>query len=62
MVGPAGPETLVISAARMLDVENGRVTGPVRVAVRDGLIESVNPERLPAEHQTAIVTAFGAPV
>jgi imidazolonepropionase-like amidohydrolase len=49
MVGPVAAETLVISAARMLDVEKGRVTGPVRVVVRDGLIDSINPERLPAD-------------
>jgi imidazolonepropionase-like amidohydrolase len=49
MVGPVGAETLVVSAARMLDVEKGSVTGPVRVVVRDGLIESINPERLPAD-------------
>ncbi len=48
IVGPVGAETLVVSAARMLDVEKGSVTGPVRVVVRDGLIESVNPEQLPA--------------
>lgn len=48
IVGPVGAETLVVSAARMLDVEKGRVTGAVRVVVRDGLIESINPEQLPA--------------
>ncbi len=49
IVGPVGAETLVVSAARMLDVEKGSVTGPVRVVIRDGLIESINPERLPAD-------------
>jgi len=49
IAGPAAAETLVVSAARMLDVEKGIVTGPVRVVIRDGLIESVNPERLPAD-------------
>ena len=49
MAGPAAAETLVVSAARMLDVERGSVTGPVRVVVRDGLIESINPDRLPAD-------------
>ena len=48
-VGPVGAETLVVRAARMLDVENGRITGPVRVVIRDGLIESINPERLPVD-------------
>jgi imidazolonepropionase-like amidohydrolase len=49
MAGSAGAETLVISAARMLDVELGEVTGPVRVVTRDGLIESINPAQLPAD-------------
>jgi imidazolonepropionase-like amidohydrolase len=49
MVGPVDAETVVVSAARMLDVEKGTVTGPVRVVIRDGLIESINPERLPAD-------------
>jgi imidazolonepropionase-like amidohydrolase len=49
MVAPVAAETLVVSAARMLDVEKGTVTGPVRVVERDGLIESINPERLPAD-------------
>jgi len=31
----------------MLDVEKGTVSGPVRVVVRDGLIESINPTRPP---------------
>jgi imidazolonepropionase-like amidohydrolase len=49
MVSPAAAETLVLSAARMLDVEKGKVTGPVRVVIRDGLIESINPAQLPAD-------------
>ncbi len=49
MAGQVAAETLVISAARMLDVEKGSVTGPVRVVVRDGLIESINPAQLPAD-------------
>ena len=52
VVGPVRAETLVVSAARMLDVTNGSVTGPVRVVIRDGLIESINPERLPADAST----------
>ncbi|HEX9851542.1 MAG TPA: amidohydrolase family protein [Woeseiaceae bacterium] len=48
MAVPVAAETLVVSAARMLDVKKGAVTGPVRVVVRDGLIESINPEELPA--------------
>ena len=36
-------ESLVITADRMFDPESGKVTGPVRVVVTDGLIESVNP-------------------
>lgn len=49
IVGPVGAETLVVSAARMLDVEKGSVAGPVRVVIRDGLIESINPKLLPAD-------------
>jgi imidazolonepropionase-like amidohydrolase len=52
VVGPVGAETFVVSAARMLDVTNGSVTGPVRVVIRDGVIESINPERLPADART----------
>ncbi len=42
-------ETLVITADRMFDAERGKVTGPVRVVVTDGLIESVNPDSVPEE-------------
>jgi imidazolonepropionase-like amidohydrolase len=49
LTGPAFAETLVVSAARMLDVEKGSVTGPVRVVVRDGLIESINPAQVPSD-------------
>ncbi|HEX5766491.1 MAG TPA: amidohydrolase family protein [Woeseiaceae bacterium] len=49
IVTPAAAETVVVSAARMLDVERGTVTGPVQVVVRDGLIESINPDRLPPD-------------
>jgi imidazolonepropionase-like amidohydrolase len=49
VAGPVRAETLVVGAARMLDMKNGSVTGPVHVVIRDGLIESINPERLPAD-------------
>lgn len=49
MAGSVCAETLVISAARMLDVEQGKVTGPVQVVTRGGLIESINPAQLPAD-------------
>ena len=45
----APAETLVISADRMFDAESGKVTGPVRVVVTDGVIESVNPDSVPEE-------------
>ena len=48
LAGPAGAEKLVVGAARMLDVETGKVTGPVRVVVEDGLIAAINPAQLPA--------------
>lgn len=41
-------ETLVVTADRMFDADSGRVTGPVSVVVTDGLIESVNPDSVPA--------------
>ena len=42
-------ETVVIAADRWFDSEGGRVSGPVRVVVDDGLIESINPESAPAD-------------
>ncbi len=41
-------ETQVITADRMFDARSGDVSGPVRVVVTDGLIESVNADRIPA--------------
>jgi imidazolonepropionase-like amidohydrolase len=46
---PAAAETLVVTADRLFDAHAGKVTGPARVIVRDGLIESVNPAELPAD-------------
>lgn len=46
---PAGAETLVVSADRMFDARDGKITGPARVLVRDGLIEAVNPGEVPAD-------------
>jgi len=48
LVSGAHAETIVITADRMFDAESGRVSGPVRVVVSDGLLESVNPDRVPA--------------
>jgi imidazolonepropionase-like amidohydrolase len=48
---PAYAATLVVSADRMFDARAGKVSGPARVVIRDGLIESVNPPDLPADAQ-----------
>ncbi len=48
LVSDAHAETLVITADRMFDAEAGRISGPVRIVVTDDLIESINPDRLPA--------------
>ena len=45
----AHAETQVITAERMFDAESGKITGPVRVVVTDGLIESVNPDSVPVD-------------
>ena len=45
----AHSETLIVSADRMFDSESGEVTGPVRVLITDGVIESVNPENVPQD-------------
>jgi imidazolonepropionase-like amidohydrolase len=44
----AQAETLVITSDRMFDASNGKVSGPVRVVVSDGTLESVNPDQVPA--------------
>lgn len=46
---PATAETLLVTADRLFDARTGKVTGPARVVVRGGLIESVNPAELPAD-------------
>lgn len=46
---PATAESLVVTADRLFDARAGKVTGPARVVVRNGLIESVNPAELPAD-------------
>ena len=40
-------ETLVVTADRMFDARSGRISGPVRVVVVDGVIASVNPDSVP---------------
>lgn len=47
-VGPAQAEATLISAARMLDVESGKLISPALVVVADGRIAAVNPETPPA--------------
>jgi imidazolonepropionase-like amidohydrolase len=49
-------ETLVVTADRMFDAESGKVSGPVRVVVVDGMIAAVNPDSVPAD---ADVVALG---
>ena len=49
LVSGAHAETLIITADRIFDAESGNVSGPVRVVVTDGVIESINPDRLPAD-------------
>ena len=41
------PADSVIRADRMLDVESGEIVRPAVVVVRDGRIESINPETIP---------------
>jgi len=45
----SGAETRVVTADRMFDAESGRVSGPVRVVVVDGMIAAVNPQSIPAD-------------
>jgi imidazolonepropionase-like amidohydrolase len=45
----AHAETLIITADRIFDAESGNVSGPVRVVVTNGVIESINPDRAPAD-------------
>ena len=49
LVSGAHAETLIITADRIFDAESGNVSGPVRVVVTDGVIESINPDRAPAD-------------
>jgi imidazolonepropionase-like amidohydrolase len=53
---PASAETLVVTADRMFDARDGKITGPARVVIRDGLIEAVNPLEVPTD---ARVIALG---
>ena len=45
---PAAPTRVVIAAARMLDVEAGRIVPNARVVIEGDRIQSVNPAALPA--------------
>jgi imidazolonepropionase-like amidohydrolase len=49
LVSGAHAETLIITADRIFDAESGNVSGPVRVVVTNGVIESINPDRAPAD-------------
>lgn len=48
LVSGAHAATLIITSDRIFDAESGNVSGPARVVVTDGVIESINPERVPA--------------
>ncbi|MEQ1803090.1 MAG: amidohydrolase family protein [Gammaproteobacteria bacterium] len=41
-------DTVVITSDRWFDASSGRVSGPARVVITDGVIESVNPASVPA--------------
>jgi imidazolonepropionase-like amidohydrolase len=56
LAAPSLAEQTVITADRYFDSERGRVDGPVRVVVEDGLIIAVNPDSVPAD---ARVIALG---
>ena len=45
---PATPQRIVIRAARMLDVESGRIVPDARVVIEGDRIQAVNPATLPA--------------
>lgn len=45
----AHADTYVITADRLFDANSGRITGPARVLVVDGVIEALNPDRIPAQ-------------
>jgi imidazolonepropionase-like amidohydrolase len=48
--GPAAQaETLLLSAARLLDVDSGKMIAPATVLVEDGKIAVINPESPPTE-------------
>jgi imidazolonepropionase-like amidohydrolase len=49
LTATSGAETLVVTADRMFDAESGKVSGPVRVVVADGIIAAVNPNSVPAD-------------
>jgi imidazolonepropionase-like amidohydrolase len=49
LTATSGAETLVVTADRMFDAESGKVSGPVRVVVADGIIAAVNPDSVPAD-------------
>mgnify|MGYP002622425487 CR=1 FL=1 len=54
--GAALADTFLITAERLFDAERGRITGPARVLVADGVIAAVDPDNVPAD---ARVIALG---
>ncbi len=56
VAGPAFAETTIVRAARMIDVATGDVISPATIVVRDGVIETVNPDKLP---ENAMVLNLG---
>ena len=45
---PAAPQRVVVRAARMLDVESGRIVPDARIVIEGDRIQAVNPATLPA--------------
>jgi len=45
---PASAETLVLTAARLLDVESGEILEDAAIVVVDGKILEINPDSTPA--------------
>ena len=53
---PSAPAPIVVRAARMLDVESGRIVPNARVVVEGDRIIAVNPASLPANARTIDLT------
>jgi len=46
---PTSPSGFVIKAKGMLDVRNAKIVSPAALIIKDGIIESINPEAIPEE-------------